>query len=306
MATALQINNYRFDKPLTSENSGFSKWGIGKRGGRSYFVKEFLSPTYPVDDSVYTPEAKRDKVQLCNQFEEEKKRLYSAIRAASDGNLIAVEQFFRVGAKFYISTAAISGHIMSIAEIARLQFVDKLRLCCSAAHSIACLHKRSIVHSDIKPDNILVVRAPKPQAKIIDFDCSFFVDSAPRLGEELNGDFVYLSPEGFFHIAEIESKLSCKMDVFALGLVFHQFLTGELPLFDKEYQYAYESVLDDRPLKIGDIPNADCKEILSRMLKKEPDERPGIEEVFDVLHKELLQLLKRADCGELFEQAGDL
>ncbi len=306
MVTALQINNYKFDKPLTSENSGFSKWGIGRRGGRLYFVKEFLSPTYPVDDTVYTPETKRDKVQICNQFVEEKRRLYSAIRAASNGNLIAVEQFFRVGSKFYISTIAISEHKMSIAEIARLQFVDKLRLCCSVAHSIACLHKQNIVHSDIKPDNILVIKAAKPQAKIIDFDCSFFVDSAPQLGEELNGDLVYLSPEGFLHIAEIESNLSCKMDVFALGLVFHQFLTGEFPSFDEEYQYAYESVLDDCPLKIGDIASITCKEILSNMLKRDPDERPSIDEVFNVMHMDLLSLLKRTDVDDYFEQAGDL
>ena len=122
----------------------------------------------------------------------------------------------------------------------------------------------------------------------------------------MNGDLVYLSPEGFLHIAEIESNLSCKMDVFALGLVFHQFLTGELPSFDEEYQYAYESVLDGRPLKIGDIADTTCKEILSNMLKRDPDERPGIEEVFNAMRKDLLLLLKRINVDNYFEQAGDL
>ena len=37
-----RINNYSFEKPLTSDNSGFSKWGIGYRGGKAFFVKEFL------------------------------------------------------------------------------------------------------------------------------------------------------------------------------------------------------------------------------------------------------------------------
>ena len=182
MKTALVINNYEFDKPLTSDNSGFSKWGIGKRGNRLFFVKEFLSPTYPVDESVYTPKAKSDKERICREFVSAKSKLYSAIRSASDGNLIAIEQFFRVGAKFYISTIAVTGQKMSVSEIAKLPFVDRLRLCCSVAHSIVCLHNQNIVHSDIKPDNILVIKAVKPQAKVIDFDCSFFADSAPQLG----------------------------------------------------------------------------------------------------------------------------
>lgn len=55
------INNYYFEKPLTSDNSGFSKWGIGIRAGKKYFVKEFLSPTYPIDDSVYTKNENRTK-----------------------------------------------------------------------------------------------------------------------------------------------------------------------------------------------------------------------------------------------------
>lgn len=290
----IRINNYIFDKPLTSNNSGFSKWGIGQRGGRTFFVKEFLSPTFPAETSVYTEQRKLERMELCNQFVQKKVKLYQAIRKASDGNLVIPEQFFRVGAKFYMSTQAIMAPKMSVEQIADRSFLDRLRLCCIIAHAIAGLHGQRIIHADIKPDNILVINCGVPHARIIDFDCSFFEEDPPKLGDELNGDMVYLSPEGFLHIAGIESKLSCKMDVFALGLIFHQYLTGVLPRFDTgEYQYAYESVLDGHPLDTGLIRNDICAKLISEMVQKDPDARPESSQVFEILDQLLLNLLRR-------------
>lgn len=312
-----RINNYSFEKPLASDNSGFSKWGIGTRCGKTYFVKEFLSPVYPAEDSVFTEKKKQERIRLCQTFVEEKTNLYLAIRDASDGHVITVEQFFRVGAKFYISTKAITDPLMSISNIARCSFVDRLCLCCAIAHAMAQIHEKKIIHADIKPDNILVVQQKGLRANIIDFDCSFFESKSPKLGEELNGDLVYLSPEGFLHIAGIESNLSCKMDVFALGLLFCQYFTGKLPDFDTtEYQYAYESVLDDNPMGLQDVTNEACRNILEQMLKKNPDDRPDMNEVFQTLNGVLLGCLNRKvpqkvaaeddPCCSFFETAGDL
>lgn len=313
-----RINNYSFSKPLTSNNSGFSKWGIGLRGGQKYFVKEFLSPVYPAEDSIFTEEKKQGRIRLCQSYVEDKTALYSAIREAADGHVVIVEQFFRVGAKFYISTKAITDPVMSVSDIARrCSFADRLRLCCAIAHAMARIHEKGIVHADIKADNILVVRKTGLQANIIDFDSSFFESKSPKLGEELNGDLVYLSPEGYLHIADVESNLSCKMDVFALGLLFHQYLTGSLPGFDSaEYQYAYESVLDDHPLNVNDIMNGDCRRIIEQMLSRRPEDRPDMSTVFASFNSILLQMLNRStpekvtkgisDFDFFFQPGGDL
>lgn len=290
----IKINNYSFSKPLTCNNSGYSKWGIGTRGGKSYFVKEFLSPVYPLDDSLYSKDTKSKKLAFCRDFEKSKTDLYVAIREANDGNLVAVQQFFRVGTKYYIATDAVRGQLMSIADIARCAFADRLRLCCSIAHAMAAVHEKKIVHADIKPNNILVTREPMPRAHIIDFDSSFFEFNRPKQGEELNGDMVYLAPEAFLHIAGEAVDLSCKLDVFALGLLFCQYLCGSLPSFDsEEYQSAYESVLDDQPLRLDRIENADCRALLEKMLRKKPEERPDMSEVFRQLQGLLLRQLNR-------------
>lgn len=302
----LTINRYILEKPLKSENSGFSKWGIGTLEGKKYFIKEFLSPVYPADDAIFTEKKKQDKILLCKAFVDEKKELYSAVREADDGHIIAVEQFFRAGAKYYISTKAVSGHHMSIADIHSCNFTDCLRLCCSISHAMANIHKKRIIHADIKPDNILVIKKRSLEPHIIDFDCSFFDYKSPELGQELNGDMVYLSPEGFLHIAGIESNLSCKMDVFALGLLFCQYLTGNLPLFDKEeYQYAYEAVLDDQHLGLEQIKNKICRSLIEHMLSKQPENRPDMQSVFLTLKGVLLSVLKRNHPEESAEQESE-
>lgn len=296
-----KINNYSFSKPLKSLNSGFSKWGIGKRDDRRFFVKEFLSPVYPVENALFSEETKQVQIQVCQDFVEEKLELYSAVREADEGHVVYVEQFFRVGAKFYMVTKAIEEPALSVPEIARCSFLDGLRLCCAIAHAMAKIHEKKIVHADIKPSNILVVRKNGLWPYIIDFDCSFLEHKCPKLGEELNGDLVYLSPEGFLHIAEEESNLSCKMDVFALGLLFYEYLTGKLPGFDaEEYQYAYEAVLDDHPLDVQGIVNASCRQVIAQMLEKRPEDRPDMRTVFHSLNNILLQTLKRTPPEHVF------
>ena len=105
---------------------------------------------------------------------------------------------------------------------------------------------------------------------------------------------VYLSPEGYLHIAGLESNLSCKLDVFALGLLFCQYLTGQLPQFDhSEYQYAYESVLDDNALGLSAIYHDACRTVIAKMLDKHPENRPDMRAVFRSLNDVLLDLTGR-------------
>ena len=322
LMSTININNYLFDQPLKCDNSGFSKWGIGLRGKNRFFVKEFLSPVFPADTSIYSERKRKALISICSSFVNTKTELDSAIRTVSDGNLVGIEQFFRVGAKYYISTEAILQTTLSVAEIANYPFYERLKLCCIISHAVERLHSQKIVHADIKPDNVLVYNSPGLHAKIIDFDCSFFEKNAPMPGEELNGDMVYFSPEAFLHIAEEESVLSCKMDIFALGLLFHQYFTGYLPYYDiSKYQYAYESVLDDHPLGISrEIPYA-IASLLIKMLRKNPTNRPDAATVFLTLKQIWDQLIKRETPSEVpssenrkaeapeelfFKRAGDL
>lgn len=69
----------------------------------------------------------------------------------------------------------------------------------------------------------------------------------PKYEDELGGDQVYLAPEACKFMCGEPVELTCKIDVFSLGIIFHQILAGVLPWFDSEqYDYVFEAVLDSQ------------------------------------------------------------
>lgn len=279
------INEYKFLMPLQNKNAGFSRWTYAVRYGEEYFIKEFMNPVYP-DEETLSDTLRKKKIESCKRFEEKKINLYRKINEVSDGNLVRVFEFFRCDSHYYISMAKINSQKISFGEIMKLPFEDKIILCRTAARSILALHSAGIVHSDIKDTNVLIHKSKKGKyvAKIIDFDCSFFENDPPKTENELGGDQIYLSPEACLFFCGDETKLTCKMDVFSLGLLFHQYLTGELPYFDRsQYDYAHEAVLDGGELIVkNDIPGR-LRNMLQYMLKVNPDERTDMMSVFNIL-----------------------
>ena len=81
-------------------------------------------------------------------------------------------------------------------------------------------------------------------------------------------------------------QLTCKIDVFSLGLIFHQILSGKLPWFDpNEYDYAFDAVLDRQQLEIASKLDQEIKDMLKKMLVLDADERITMQEVFQILKK---------------------
>ena len=79
-------------------------------------------------------------------------------------------------------------------------------------------------------------------------------------------------------------ELTCKMDVFALGVLFHQYFAGTLPAYDTELgSYAGEAVARGGTVTVSqDIPD-DVRVLLTRMLDADPRQRPMAAEVFATL-----------------------
>lgn len=299
------LNEYELLKPFQNQNAGYSRWTIAQKENHVYFLKEFMDPKYPDEDSL-RESLRKTRIKECESFETEKTKLYTAINNLSDGNLVRIEEFFRADSRYYIAADWIDEADLCMDEIAKVDLKDKLLLCRTAVHSLSILHSMRIIHSDIKDSNVIVHRSVggKLVAKIIDFDCSFFEDCPPTNEDDLGGDQVYLSPEACMFFCGEDVKLTCKMDVFAMGLLFHQYLTGELPYFDKsEYEYAHEAVLDDVLLKAdsADIP-LPLREIIEHMLLKDADKRISASEVeilLDEYYKKMYPTSKRLMDNEL-------
>lgn len=282
----LTINGYVLEKELTNNNAGFSRWGFGEKDGRQYFIKEFLSPVYPEDESVFSPKQFEAKKKGCQMFEEEKTKLYRMINEATDGNIMCIEEMFRYGSKYYISMKRVRSLDVAYDKMSFVPYPDRLRLACILAHSLMSLHAKGIVHGDLKWSNIIFCQSSGGigmSVKIIDYDNSFLIDNPPKNHGDFNVDQIYCAPETFLYLEEEDVKLGTPIDVFAFAVIIYQILTGQLPVLPADYDYLYETALDEQPVGFVTYLEPRLTDLIRRMLSLDPNMRPDMVEVYNTL-----------------------
>ncbi|MDO4544409.1 MAG: protein kinase [Clostridia bacterium] len=275
------IGEYALTSPWSTSSAGTAMWSFAKKGGRDYFIKMFISPVLPNADSKLPPELIAKKREMCEEFYRRGKRVYDAVNKSDTGNIVLIDDFFFYKTKYYLVTEKIDNMVITSKAISERPTETKLLLLKVLSYSLRALHNNDVVHGDLKSSNILFVRKNYNVLipKLIDFGDSF-LESDPK--SNIVGD-VYLSPEGCALMNGEKIRLSRKSDVFSMGLLFHEFFTGELPTFDSEYDYPCEAVASGSTLTLnkGLLPGLDT--LIRSMLLLYPDRRPSMDEVFESL-----------------------
>lgn len=108
---------------------GMSKVTFAERGGKEYFIKEFLSPKYPTPDSPGSEKIKEQKRKACDAFEKHHRKINELIssKVSLGGNLVYAVSFFREGASYYKVNEKIDTIGLSLTEISRLD-INKIIL----------------------------------------------------------------------------------------------------------------------------------------------------------------------------------
>ncbi|MBK7637411.1 MAG: protein kinase [Saprospiraceae bacterium] len=155
-------------------------------------------------------------------------------------------RFFRANTSYYKITEKIDIASLSTNDISKLSLDKILIIMKTVTHSLKILHELKIVHGDLKPDNILIKQTTTGgyTTKLIDFDNSYFSCEPPENTEEVVGTPEYYSPELAFYIKNGDSEshrtqLTVQSDIFALGVIFCEYLIGHKPSFDKKYSYTW-------------------------------------------------------------------
>lgn len=282
------INGYRLLSPLHNDNSGNGRWGFAEKDGFELFLKEFISPVYPIDERIFSEAQLAQKRELCDRFVKRKIAFYTELKKCRSGNIVVILDFFRWGSKYYVVTEKIDNTTILPEAVFEMAFGDKLLLAKVICHCFSELHQHHIVHGDVKPANILIKQTVKGAytAKIIDFDSSFFHGESMDCDDEIQGDLVYLAPETFLRMAgRSNAMLTAKIDIFALGVLFYQYFIGGVPSFADDYDYTFEAMLNDAPLSFPAGTDPGIVALLSLMLKKNPGERGDINEVLRSLNE---------------------
>jgi len=256
------INGYQIVQPFKMVGGGRCQWTFAFKDKKEYFIKQYLAPKYPVEGSPGSAKTKAIKLTECEKFNAHHTNLKETIksRVSGGGNLVSTIEFFREGTFFYKVTEKVDVTTLSPKEVAKLPLEKRIRILLTILSSMKVLHACDIVHGDLKPDNILIKKTDRDEyiAKLIDFDDSYFAGTAPDItddenAEEIVGTIDYYSPELGSYVKQdgtvAASDLGLTSDIFALGIIFSEYLTGRKPTFDtKKYRYAWESALNGQPV----------------------------------------------------------
>lgn len=281
------INGYIITEELKSDNAGNSVWGFAVKNGVRYFIKQLKETYYDIPYSEATS-FQREDMESSKQFFNRMKRLYTLLKHSDQGNLVVPIEFIKQNGHYYVVTEWIE-QFDSFSEVERLSDVQKHLMLKILAYNIYGLSKNNIVHCDLKPDNICIKNtlAGAKTLKIIDFDNGFVQGDYPSV---TGGDQTYMAPEVFIRMAQdeegVEKKIDItpKADVFSLGIIFHQLLTGELPK-SSDSKFPYMGIAIGRGIRIelsGKLP-IEYADIIKRMISLEPQQRPDALVVFNSL-----------------------
>lgn len=226
--------------------------------------------------------------QLANDEEFLEKFRLEAKGAArlSHPNIVGIYDVGHDAGKYFIVMEYIAGETLKkrVQREGRLSVEESLRIAKEIARALREAHANNLVHCDIKPHNILVTADGR--VKVADFGIARAVTSSTMT---YNGNIVgsvhYFSPE-----QAKGTKITPKSDIYSLGVVLYEMLTGELPFTGETTVSIALKHLQEEPKPIGQydytLPPM-VEAIVQRTMAKNPSERPNSDELIeDIQHTE--------------------
>jgi serine/threonine protein kinase len=186
-------------------------------------------------------------------------------------NVVTVYDFGEVNGHLYIAMEFVAGEDLEgmLNRRAPLTLVKKIDILVDVLAGLGYAHKRGIIHRDIKPANIRVDE--EGRARIMDFGIARLQSSKVTRTGLMVGTPAYMAPEQITN-----SQASAASDIFSLGAVMYELLTGRKPFEGESLQSVFYKIVSSSPPDITTISSslpASLNTIVMRALAKEPADR---------------------------------
>ena len=195
------------------------------------------------------------------EFAERFSREALALAKLNHPSIVAVYDFGEADGMYYLLMEYVDGlSLRQMLQAGKITPEEALAIVPKICEALQYAHERGVVHRDIKPENVLLGK--EGQVKIADFGIAKMVggnENRPALtqGRQVVGTPHYMAPEQVEHPDRVDHRA----DIYSLGVVFYEMLTGELPL--GKFPPPSKKVVGDTRLD----------EVVLRALEKEPEHR---------------------------------
>ena len=207
------------------------------------------------------------------------------VAALSHPNIVEIYEFDEYNGRFYLRMELLpDGSLRTLLERranegrTTLPIDFALDLVRQAADALAYAHERGIIHRDIKPDNLLLLRRRTDSGssvytlKVSDFGLARLAEGSGLTSAGITvGTPAYMSPEQCQGI-----DLDARSDIYALGVVLYEVMTGYRPFSARTISEAVRKHVQEQPLpprqSRAELP-AEVEAVILRCLAKRPEER---------------------------------
>src|ERR1043165_7745031 len=279
------IRNYRITEKLGVGGQGAVYKAIDNKLGRPVVIK------------VIPPELSAKEANL-KRFEREA-RLASSL---DHPNICTIFDLDEVDGVHFIAMQFVEGkNVRQLVAGRPLELKTALLIGVQVADALAAAHSRGIIHRDIKSGNVMVTSSG--QVKVLDFGLAKLLDDEQALSSGIHrteltevgvpyGTATYAAPE-----QARGDRVDKRADIFSLGVLLYEMLTGTWPFRGKTTIDVRHAVLHDPPRPISELRSRPIpphlEQIVHRALAKEPKDRFQNMEDF---RNELRQVLHEIDA----------
>jgi len=213
----------------------------------------------------------RESPEMNQVVRERFRREGQAAAGLAHPNVVTVYDAGEEGGSSYLIMELVEGRPLD--RLLKEPKTNLLPLLEKAARGVAAAHERGIVHRDLKPANILVTAAGEP--KVGDFGLAHVLETRTELtrtGTAL-GTPLYMAPE---QVEARAADISPRTDVYALGAILYEMLTGQPPHVAPSLADLYARIVRQDPVpprKAALGVAADAETIALKALEKEPSRR---------------------------------
>lgn len=232
---------------------------------------------------VVAIKALKPSIAIDSQFARRFAREAHFMASLQHENILHVYDLLRQDGSLFIVMEYVEGiDLFDLLERRRVLPIDVAALIAlSVARALDYAHFRGIVHRDVKPANVMLSR--KGEVKLMDFGIAR-AETSVDLTESGTGVGTpsYMSPEQI-----LGDKLDFRSDLFSLGIVLYQMVTGQKPFVEDDAHTVMHKIRLDRyasPRKLNPkVPRA-LEQIMARCMEKSPARRyPSTQALIDAL-----------------------